>query len=729
MTTRNAARVGMPIRNTVAAKATRKMTPKATPKLKARLAAIDWRLYFVGGVIAVWAVLVAGRLVQLQVYQAEALREFADKQQQRIIETTPRRGRIVDRNGNELASSIEVQSVYVSPKTIDAPDQYAEPLAKALHMEKDVVLQRLKSTKAFVALKRKIEPDEAAAVQAFAKTLEAKDPKRKATWLQFVNEMKRQYPQNLLGAQLVGFVNSEEQGQAGVERSFEKHLIGRPGRVMVELDARRTPFNTVEQAPEVGQSLILTVDMRIQYQVERILAQAVKSSGAKGGTVVVIQPSTGEILAMASSAGDAVNAPIGDEKEMLDRYRAKGAMDHYEPGSAFKIITYSAALEEKLITPSQRVDCQGGSITVNGHTVLDGGRYGTMTAEEALSVSSNVAAIKLGRQLGRERMLKYVDRFGFGRTTGSGLPGESAGGVGQWSDALLGALPMGYSVNVTPLQLCAATAAVANDGVYIQPRIARRIISSTGDVLLDVTGEKRRILSVQTAQEMRRMLRSVVDKGTGKEARVNGFTTAGKTGTSKKVDRKTGRYSESRYSATFAGFAPVARTPEIAVVVVMDEPPFGRHHGGQAAAPVFREVVETILPMLGIAPDAPALANDAQVARTTIPEEADPFDGPSSEAVAAERRLAESGASTAMASPAAPAPTPVSTASVTTVVSGADSPRMPDLRGQGLRSALQKCAELGIRLDATGFGVVATQSLAPGTPVGPGSVCQVKMSQ
>lgn len=729
MTTRTVTRLGMPVRNT-AAKATRKMTPKAAPKLKARLAAIDWRLWFVGGVIGVWAVIVGARLVQLQVYQADALREFAEKQQQRTIETTPRRGRILDRNGNELASSIEVQSVYVSPKTIDNPDQYAEPLARALHMEKDVVLQRLKSTKSFVALKRKVEPEEARAVEAFLKEIEARDPKRKPNWLQFVNEMKRQYPQNLLGAQLIGFVNSEEQGQAGVERSFEKHLIGRSGKVMVELDARRTPFNTTEQAPEVGQSLILTVDMRIQYQVERILAAAVKSSGAKGGTVVVIQPSTGEILAMASSTGDAVNAPIEDEKEMLERYRARGVMDHYEPGSAFKIITYAAALEEKLISPGQRIDCQGGSITVNGHTVLDGGRYGAMTAEEALGVSSNVAAIKIGKQLGRERFLKYVDRFGFGRSTNAGLPGESAGGVGQWSDALLGALPMGYSVNVTPLQLCAATAAVANDGVYIQPRIASRIVSSTGDLLLDVKGEKRRVVSVQTAREMRRMLQSVVEKGTGKEARVAGFTTAGKTGTAKKVDRKTGRYSESKYYGTFAGFAPAVKTPEIAVVVMMDEPPFGRHHGGQAAAPVFRQVVEAVLPILGVAPDAPGNAPEAQIAGNTIPEEADPFDGPSSASAAAERRLAETGPMTAAVVPgAAPAAKPVSSTPVTAVVSVGDGPRMPDLRGQGLRSALAKCAELGLKLDASGFGVVTAQMPAPGTPVGPGTVCQVKMSQ
>lgn len=729
MTTRTVTRVGMPVRNT-AAKATRKMTPKAAPKLKARLAAIDWRLWFVGGVIGLWAVIVGARLVQLQVYQAEALREFAEKQQQRTIDTTPRRGRILDRNGNELASSIEVQSVYVSPKTIDNPEQYAEPLAKALHMETDVVLQRLKSTKSFVALKRKIEPEEARAVEAFLKEIEAKDPKRKTNWLQFVSEMKRQYPQNLLGAQLIGFVNSEEQGQAGVERSFEKHLIGRSGKVMVELDARRTPFNTVEQAPEVGQSLILTVDMRIQYQVERILAAAVKSTGAKGGTVVVIQPSTGEILAMASSSGDDVNAPIDDEKEMLERFRARGVMDHYEPGSAFKIITYTAALEEKLISPTQKIDCQGGSITVNGHTVLDGGRYGAMTAEEALGVSSNVAAIKIGKQLGRERFLKYVDRFGFGRSTGSGLPGETAGGVGQWSEALLGALPMGYSVNVTPLQLCAATAAVANDGVYIQPRVARRIVSSTGDTLLDVQGEKRRVVSVQTAREMRRMLQSVVEKGTGKEARVAGFTTAGKTGTAKKVDRKTGRYSESKYYATFAGFAPAVKTPEIAVVVMMDEPPFGRHHGGQAAAPVFRQVVEAVLPILGVAPDAPGNAPEAQVAGNTIPEEADPFDGPSKASAVAERRLAESGPMTAAVTPnAAPAAKPASATPVTAVVSVGDGPRMPDLRGQGLRSALAKCAELGLKLDASGFGVVTAQTPAPGTPVGPGTVCQVKMSQ
>jgi cell division protein FtsI/penicillin-binding protein 2 len=707
MTTRSTARIAAPVRNAVAP---RKPRAKSSA-LRPALATPNRRLFAIGCALGVWGVLVVGRLVMLQVHQSDALRDYAERQRQRLIETSPRRGRIVDRNGSEMACSIELPSVFVSPKRVQEPERDAEPLARALGLSREVVLQKFKSPKSFVAVKRKVSQEEAEAVRRL-----------NLPGVQFVMEMKRFYPQNALGAQMIGFVDSEERGQAGVERSFEKHLIGKPGRLLVESDAKGVPFNTVEQAPEVGQSLMLTVDARIQYQVERILQSAVKDGGAKGGVAVVMQPATGEILAMTSvSAGADPTKPSRDEKDLLERYRNRAVAEDYEPGSVFKLVTYSAALEEKLLSPERKIDCQGGSITIAGHTVRDGGRYGALTAQEALEVSSNVAAIKTGRQLGRERLLKYVERFGFGAAANVGLPGEAPGRVGglkQWSDLSYASLPMGYEVVVTPVQVCAAMAAIANDGAYVQPHVAKKILSTTGDVLLETPPLKRRAVSVQTAQEMRDMLRGVVERGTGKAARLSGYTAGGKTGTAKKFDPKAGRYSETRYFATFVGFAPVKK-PEIAVVVVMDEPPFGQHHGGQAAAPVFKRIAETILPLLGVAPDA-MTGGDALFAATPIPEESDPFDGPLTNAVARTENVADLTATVSIA------PKP---AEASVVIPAPDGAPMPNLIGRGLRSATTECARIGVTLNASGFGVVTSQSPAPGAPVAPGAVCHVRLGR
>lgn len=379
-------------------------------------------------------------------------------------------------------------------------------------------------------------------------------------------------------------------------------------------------------------------------------------------------------------------------------------MDHYEPGSVFKIVTYAGAFEEKLLTRQQKIDCQGGSIQMNGHTILDGGRYGALTAEEAFAKSSNVAAIKTGLRLGRDRLLRYVERFGFGQPTEVGLAGETPGGVGQLSDALLGAVPMGYSVNVTPLQLCAAAATIANGGVWVQPHVARRIVSTTGDVLLDIKPRTRRVVSRETAREMTDLMRAVVERGTGKRASVRGYTTAGKTGTAKKVER--GRYSETRYVASFVGFAPATR-PALAIAVMIDEPPYGRHHGGDAAAPVFARVVETLLPLLKIPPDTSPEVDPAWAAGAPLPREATP-DGEAAD------RPAPLPRPTTQATVLAAPPNP----ETTSVVTVGDARRMPDLRGLSLRAALMACAKAGVRLEATGFGIVRTQSIPRHTDYG-----------
>ncbi len=699
-------RIAAPIRN-----APTPMTRRRRVSAADRPAAtVDWRLFTIGGLLGLWMLIVIGRLVQLQVYQAETLREKAEQQQQKTFRTTPARGTILDRQGRELATSLKVASVYVAPQNIRPEEdrrKLAATLAAILGLDASKVLEKLTSKRPFVALKRKVSPEEEKAIQNLG-----------LPGVELVTEMQRHYPQGLVGASVIGFVGLsedevEERGKAGVERAFEQHLLGRPGRVIVEQDARRKVFNVLETAPEVGQSLILTLDAQIQFEVERILTEAIREQGSKGGAIAVLEPTTGEVLALASSFGDPLHEPPRDAEALLRRYRNRAVMDHYEPGSVFKIITYAGAFEEKLLTRQQKIDCQGGSIQMNGHTILDGGRYGALTAEEAFAKSSNVAAIKTGLRLGRDRLLRYVERFGFGQPTEVGLAGETPGGVGQLSDALLGAVPMGYSVNVTPLQLCAAAATIANGGVWVQPHVARRIVSTTGDVLLDIKPRTRRVVSRETAREMTELMRAVVERGTGKRAAVRGYTTAGKTGTAKKVER--GRYSETRYVASFVGFAPATR-PALAIAVMMDEPPYGRHHGGDAAAPVFARVVETLLPLLKIPPDTSPEIDPAWAAGAPIPTEATP-DGE------AANRLAAPPLPTTQTTVLAVPPDP-ETSSVVTV---SDGRRMPDLRGLSLREALMVCAKVGVRLEATGFGTVRTQSVPPGTLITEGMVCQATL--
>lgn len=697
-------RIAVPVRNAVPT-----MTRRRRGAATAATGFERWRLPALGGVLGLWMLLVVGRLVHLQVYQADDLRERAEQQQHRMLKTPPCRGKILDRNGRELATSLKAASVYVAPKNVRREDlAKADQLAAALGLDRDLVLKKLTGSSVFAALKRRVTPEEAKAVQNLD-----------IHGIELVTEMQRHYPQGLVGSAVVGFVGVngdevEERGQAGVERAFETHLAGKPGRVIVEQDARRKVFNVLEESPEVGQSLILTLDIRIQFEVERILNDALREQGGKGGAIAVMKPSTGEVLALASSFGDPLHEPPKDAEALLRRYRNRAAMDHYEPGSVFKIVTYAGALEEKLLTRQQKIDCQGGAIQMNGHTILDGGRYGALTAEEAFAKSSNVAAIKTGLRLGRDRLLRYVERFGFGRPTDVGLAGETAGGVGRLGDALLGALPMGYSVNVTPLQLCAAAATIANDGVWVQPHLAQRIVSTTGDTLLEIKPRTRRVVSRETAQDMKLLMRAVVERGTGKRASVRGYTTAGKTGTAKKVER--GRYSETRYVASFVGFAP-ATQPTLAIAVMMDEPPYGRHHGGDAAAPVFARVVETLLPLLKIPPDIPLDVEPAWAGGAPIPLEAPPDgrdDAPPT-AVAAIRETMVS------ARPHAE--------DLTVVVAVSDGRRMPDLRGLSLRSALTVCARVGVQLETNGFGVVQTQSIPPGTPVREGALCRATLDQ
>lgn len=672
----------------------------------------------------IWAAIIDARLVYFQVYKHEQMAALAEQQQQRTLKTCPKRGSIYDRKGRELARSVEVESVYAAPKEILAekgsPEEMAKRLAQILDMPEEVLLSRLKSSKVLVSIKRKLSDKESELVRAMD-----------YPGIHFITETKRSYPKDDLASYIVGFVGMEEEGFSGVERQYDKHIQGRPGYVFVETDAHGRPFGRYEKASEPGQSLFLTVDEQIQYRTEKALREAVDNVGAKGGTAIVMRPKTGEILAMATLPGYNPNEPIKDGNDLRENRRNRAVEDTYEPGSVFKMVTYSAAIENKILKLQDKIDCQGGAITIAGHTIKDGGHYGSLTVEEAVAVSSNVAAIKTGKRVGKDLLLDMISRFGFGKSTGVGLPGESPGFVGgtkNWSEASFGALPIGYQVSVTPLQVVAAMSSIANGGTWVQPHVLKQIMSTTGDVIYQPQVQTRTVISKETAQAMKTILEGVVVKGTAKLARLDGYSSAGKTGTAHKFDHATGRYAPNKYYASFCGFAPV-NNPEIAVVVVIDEPRLGQHHGGQAAAPGFKQIAEMALRLLSVPPDH--LNNQYSDDLPSVNEEDIPyeeeFDINNNDIVKEQNQYAD--ASQLSANLAANLKNkgynPDTETAIVAFSDGEGSIVMPDLKGQGIRSALQHCKDLGLRLTFEGTGEIAEQIPEAGTAVQPGSECRV----
>lgn len=658
-----------------------------------------------------WAAIINARLVHYQVYKHKDMIALAEKQQQRTIKTSPKRGSILDTRGRELARSVEVESIYVAPSEIRNAAELAAPLARILKLSEETVLARLTANRVLVSLKRKVTESEAQAVKALG-----------FKGIHFVTETKRFYPKDDLAAYVLGFVGLDEDGFAGVERQYDRHVQGRPGYVFVETDAHGKPFSRYEKQAETGQSLVLTIDEQIQFRTEKALREAVANVGAKGGSAIVMRPKTGEILAMTTLPGFNPNEPVADPDDLRDKRRNRVVEDAYEPGSVFKIVTYSAALESGLLRPEERIDCQGGTITISGHTIRDGGRYGQLSVSEAVEVSSNVAAIKVGRRLGKDLLLDAINRFGFGQPTNVGLPGESpgfVGGVSRWSDSAFGALPIGYQVSVTPLQVLTAMSVIANEGLMVQPRILKHITSTTGDVVYQPQSQTRQVISKQTADTMKKILEGVVLRGTAKRARLDGYTAAGKTGTAHKYDHATGRYSPNRYYATFCGFAPASR-PEVAVIVMIDEPRLGIHHGGQAAAPAFKQIAEMALHSLSVPPDdvAPENREKPWVVEEEIPE-GDEFMDYDREYRAQSEADAVTPATVSEADRRRPE------VAVLSFSAGNGGLVMPDLKGQGIRSALERCKDLGLKLTFEGVGEIVEQYPAAGTAVAPGTNCRV----
>jgi cell division protein FtsI/penicillin-binding protein 2 len=661
---------------------------------------LDRRLAIITAIGLLWIVAIGSKLIRLQVKEHDLLQEKAERQQQTAIELSPIRGIIYDRNGLAMARSVEVKSLYACPSQVSDPERLADKLSGILRLDSDLIYRRLTSNLVMSVIKRKLTDKELSGVQKVG-----------ADGLRYVTEMKRFYVNGTVASQVLGFVDVDERGQAGIEQSYDKLLRGQPGRLLQNIDALKRVYDHEGQDPTTGGNITLTIDPVIQDIAERALGGAVRRCTAKGGTILITRPSTGEILAMASQPNFDPN-DVSDSTEAERRNRAVETA--FEPGSIFKIVPYSAALEEGLITPRTTIDVGAGEIRVADHTVHDENR-GILTVAQALARSSNIAAIRIGQQLGKHTLARYISLFGFGRRTGIELPGESRGlltEVSQWDSSTIGSIPMGYQIGVTAIQAVAAFGCIANDGEWVKPDLVSRATSAEGELVEEHQREARRVISARTAATLKEMLEGVVIHGTGKLAKMGPYSAAGKTGTAHKIDERTGRYSRDRYVASFAGFAPVDN-PQIACIVSIDEPR-GKYYGGDVAAPIFAQVSLEVLRALGVEPaDEPQSGLLARDLRS--------FKMP--------QMLVDSGGNESGHPRAGADRSPAPSISTLQGTSSEDAIRVPQLIGKGIREAAELCATRGLTIVAMGDGLVARQVPAPGALVPPGTACQVTLSR
>lgn len=553
------------------------------------------RLLIVAGLAVLWISAVFGRLVYLQLFRHTEYLSRAQRQQQHTIEVTPKRGSIFDRNGHPLAMSIPVDSAFAVPSEIVDQRLAARLLSGVLGIPRDVLEARLAASHSFVWIARKLPPDKKEAVEGLS-----------LKGVYFQKENQRIYPKRDLAAHVLGFVNLDEKGIGGIESELESKIGGKSEKIIVMADARQRWFDGGEAQRERGANVKLTLDEKIQYIAERELAAAIAKTHALAGTVMVMNPNNGEILALANwpkfNPNTATDAPA--ETRMN---RAVSAI--YEPGSTFKLITLAAAFDQGITRPAEVFNCENGAVYVAGHRIRDHKPFGLLTVSDILAQSSDVGAIKIGLRLGAPKFYDYIRAFGFGQYTGVDLPGESRGilrHLESWTPVSIGSISMGQEVGVTPIQLITAVSAVANGGMLYRPHVIAEL--RRGALVLPAEGtlapaEPRRVIRPETAATLRRLMEGVILNGTGGLAHLDGWTAAGKTGSAQKIDPATGRYSPTQLIASFTGFAPISN-PVVTILVSLDSPA-GRHEGGQVAAPIFKRIAEQVLPYLDVPRDVP----------------------------------------------------------------------------------------------------------------------------
>jgi cell division protein FtsI (penicillin-binding protein 3) len=544
------------------------------------------------GILGTGFLIILGRLYIVQVVRHTTLQAQASRQHTLPVTLRPERGRIFDRHGRVLATSVMMPSVYANPREIDKPEEVAAHLGRILQRPLPEIRQKLTGKGAFVWLERRAAPETIAQIQAL-----------NLPGIYFRNEPRRYYPKQHLAGQVLGFVDIDENGLGGLEYQYNHELAGEPLQIMLQRDAKKRPvgFLAGEAAePPRGADVYVTLDERLQHVAERELAAQVQQTRAKGGLVLMMQPSTGEILALASYPFFDPNAFNDPQQQAWKRNQA--VTGPVEPGSTFKLIVTAASLEEGTVRLDEVFFCENGLMIQGSRRIRDHEPYGFLRFPEVIEQSSNICMVKISERLSSLTLYHYIRQFGFGEKTLVDLPGEDAGQLRapqQWSRFSHASLAIGQEISVTPLQLLTAYAAVANGGWLIRPRIVSRIVDAETE--RHFTPEVRQqILSPQTVGKLTAILTGVVDRGTGKSAAVEGYTVAGKTGTAQKIDSRRGGYSSREVLASFIGYVPVEE-PQFVLLVMLDEPQKLRW-GSQVAAPVFRRVAQQALHYLQIPP-------------------------------------------------------------------------------------------------------------------------------
>lgn len=573
---------------------------------------IQLRIRFFGIIFILMFLAITGRAVYLQIYLAPQLQDRADQQRQQIVKLAPQRGSIFDRNGDPLAVSLAAESLYADPVLVQDPATAAKELSSLLDLSRQELQKLLTGKKRFVWLQRKLDPEIAQKIR-----------KLKIAGLHFVTERKRYYPQASIASHVIGFTGVDPNGLEGIELEYDRQLQGEPGRLISLRDARGRGLASSDQlvqGGEPGKNLHLTLDRSLQYIAEKELESVVHESGAIGGTVVMMEPASGRILALASQPDYNPNNP-GRYRPSWRRNRT--VTDMFEPGSTFKPFLLAGALEDGLVTPKTKIFCENGLYSVGGKTIRDHNKkYKNLTVAEMLKVSSNIGFAKLGKAMERERVYHYLSEFGFGEPTGLDVPGEVGGLLrpsSRWFEIDLAAISFGQGVSVTPVQMTAAMAAIANGGLVMEPYLVEKITDTKGmKVQRRLPQVRRRVVSEETASLVRNMMVAVTEPGgTGTRAALPGYRVAGKTGTAQKVDPVTGGYSPDKRVSSFVGFVP-AENPALVISVTVDEPQ-GKAYGGLVAAPVFARIAGQSLSHLNILPKG------SLTALMETPEEAAPL--------------------------------------------------------------------------------------------------------
>lgn len=550
------------------------------------------RILAVVCVAAGWFLLVLAKLVDLQVLQHEQLSAKATRQHVGSVDIPARRGHLIDRHGRELALSMQMDSIGIFSNHVSDPPAVAAALAEAVAVDEQGLRKRIERG-GFQWVKRMATLAEAQRARALG-----------LDFLHFEEESRRYYPYGSVAAQVLGTVGIDHTGQAGLEQKFESQLRGTPGRGLMQYDALQRRYGwQVLQAPKSGSDVLLNLDLELQSLADLELERAVRETKSQSGTIVLMRPGSGEILAMASWPRFDPNG-LSRTKEDLENLRNFAVSAMVEPGSTFKVLTASAALEEGLVSVEDEFDCEMGGMWIDRRRIRDHHPYGILTMPQVLTKSSNIGTIKIGYRVGAERLHDYIRRFGFGAKTGVNLPGEIHGLVRpleRWSDASLAYLSMGQEIGVTAVQMAGLFGTIANGGVRVKPRIVRAIRESgSQEVPLELPSAGR-VISQDTAATMQAILEQVVQSGTGRFAQIQGYRVAGKTGTAQMINPATRSYRDGMYLASFCGFAPV-NNPAVVGVVMLFDPRGQFYYGGRIAAPVFATVVRQALRILDVPP-------------------------------------------------------------------------------------------------------------------------------